>query len=100
MKIRFTIKADRRVNLVDRWWRENRPDSPELFKQELARAQEQLLTNPHSGSPHLRVRGYLFRRVLMPHTRQWLYYRVIEGRQVIVVHTVWGAQRGRNPALP
>ena len=100
MIIRFTVRAQRRVDFVDRWWREHRPEAPDLFKDELAAAQRQLMANPHIGALHCRVRGELFRRLLLKETRQWLYYRVNADRNWIVIHTVWGAQRGRDPALP
>jgi plasmid stabilization system protein ParE len=99
VKIRFTVRADQRVQIVDRWWRKHRREAPDLFKEELAAAQLQLVTSPYSGTPHLRVRGRLFRRLLLPKTRQWLYYRVIEKSEVITIYTVWGAQRGRDPKL-
>ena len=56
MIIRFTVRAQRRAEGVDRWWRKHRPEAPEAFKQELQTAQEQLLTNPHSGNIHCRER--------------------------------------------
>lgn len=36
--------------------------------------------------------------VLLKKTRQWLYYSV-ENDDQIIVHTVWGAQRGSDPEL-
>lgn len=99
MKLRFTAQAERRAGLVDRWWRQNRPEAPDLFKPELGEVQQHVLANPHAGTPHLRVRDRLFRRVLLPRTRQWMYYRVVDEQELIVIHAVWGAQRGRDPKL-
>ncbi len=45
------------------------------------------------------IRGRQFRRLLLPRTEQWLYYAVRPKQQLIVVQTLWGARRGRDPNL-
>ncbi len=44
MKVVFSRRADRDVDRVDAWWRQNRPYAPELFEHELADAVSRLET--------------------------------------------------------
>lgn len=98
MNIFFTPRARARVRGIDAWWREHRPEAPNLFDEELEAAQLHIATESHLSSPWRVVGGMLIRRVLLEKTRQWLYYSV-EGDDQIIVHTVWGAQRGSEPEL-
>lgn len=43
--------------------------------------------------------GKQLRKLLLPRTEQWLYYAVRPKEQLIVVQTLWGARRGRDPKL-
>jgi hypothetical protein len=40
-----------------------------------------------------------FRRVLMPKTKNHIYFEMDETRGLIIVHALWGAPRGRGPQL-
>lgn len=42
-------QAERQIRTVDRWWRENRLASPELFAEELASALDTIATHPGVG---------------------------------------------------
>ena len=99
MKIRFSPRARRRVNVVDTWWRENRRGAPTLFADELAEAIERLKVQPTLGTEYEQVAGSVIRRVLLPKSAQHLYYAVDLENDVIVIHTIWGARRGRGPQL-
>jgi hypothetical protein len=59
------------------WWRRHRPAAPDLFEQEDVDVE--------------------VRRVLLPRTRNHIYYSVTATE--VVVHTVWGAPQGRGPIL-
>jgi hypothetical protein len=98
VSIFFTPRARTRVREISAWWRANRPEAPNLFDEELEAAQLHIVTEAHLSSPWRVVRGMLIRRVLLEKTRQWLYYSV-ESDSQIIVHTVWGAQRGSEPEL-
>jgi len=37
VKIKLTKRAERRIEIVDQWWRTNRLEAPELLKQERQR---------------------------------------------------------------
>lgn len=99
MKIVFTVRGSRRALVVDTWWRENRLDNPELFQSELEYAKRRLLENPHVGRPYKKIRGKLFRQLLLRRCQQWVFYRVLEDEELVVIHSVWGTQRGKEPQL-
>lgn len=98
MKVKVTKRAQRRIEIVDRFWRKNRLEAPDLLKQELATAEARLLEDPYAGTACM-VRGKKYLRLLLPKTEQWLYYTVYSEWGLIVVQTIWGARRGRDPKL-
>jgi len=99
MKVALSPRARREANRCDAWWRANRQDSPDLFEQELLRALSQVATAPRSGTPYSTTGGRQCRRVLMPRTQNYVYYRVVEPAEVVRVLSVWSAVRGRGPTL-
>jgi hypothetical protein len=98
VKVKITKRAEKRIEIVDRFWRKNRLEAPDLLKEELAAAEACLLEDPHAGTPCM-MRGKRYLRLLIPNTEQWLYYKVRPQRNLIVVQTIWGARRGRDPKL-
>jgi len=95
VKIKLTKRAERRIEIVDQYWRANRREAPDLLKQELSSARLRLAQDPYAGTAIV-VGGKQLRRLLLPRTEQWLYYAV-RHNQLIVVQTLWGARRGRDP---
>ena len=91
-----TPEADRHIRELDRWWRENREKSPDLFTEELAAAFEAIGSAPNAGK---RYRHALkdVRRFLMRSTRNHVYY--VELEQQVLVLAVWGAIKERGPML-
>jgi plasmid stabilization system protein ParE len=98
VKIKVTRRAEKRIEIVDRYWRQNRLDAPDLLKQELLAAVVRLSEDPHAGKACV-INGKDYRRLLLPRTEQWLYYKVRHKQDLIVVQTIWGARRGREPKL-
>lgn len=98
MKIKLTRRAERRIEIVDQYWRQHRLEAPDLLKQELNGARLLLAQDPYAGAAIV-VGGRQLRRLLLPRTEQWLYYGVRPKQQLIVVHTLWGARRGREPKI-
>jgi hypothetical protein len=98
VKVKVTKRAERRIGVVDRFWRTKRPEAPDLLKEELAAAEARLVEDPHAGVVCV-IRGKKYLRLLLPRTEQWLYYKVRSQQGVIVVQTIWGARRGRDPNL-
>jgi hypothetical protein len=50
LPVRTTPEADAQIRTIDKWWRENRTASPNLFAAELAAALD--LLAPHIGRPY------------------------------------------------
>ena len=98
MNIKITKRAERRIEIVDRYWRTKRLEAPDLLKQELSSARLLLMQDAYIGGACV-IGGRQFRRLLLPRTEQWLYYAVRPKQQLIVIQTLWGARRGRGPTL-
>ncbi len=96
MKLVLLDEAQRQFENEDAWWRENR-DSQELFIEEFAKTLEQILTMPETGQRYRRARGKLIQRVLMKTTRCHVYYLKDRERDLVEIHSVWGARRRRGP---
>ena len=99
MKLRFTPRARRRAKIVATWWRAHRSNAPLLFAEELTWAKRELLSRPHLAPVYATVRGKIVRRLLLPKTEQHVYYSIDETARLVIIHTVWGARRGRGPKL-
>jgi hypothetical protein len=67
--------------------------------EELAWAQREMLSRPHLAPRYDTASGKVFRRLLLPTTEQHVYYTVDKAAELVIVHTVWGARRGRGPKL-
>jgi len=99
VKLFFTPEAERQAAEMDAWWREHRPGARDLFARELAEARELIAATPTAGTKYTTMSGRPFRRVLMPRTRNHVYFEVDEVQGIIVIHALWGAPRGRGPKL-
>jgi plasmid stabilization system protein ParE len=99
MRLVFTPEAERQTNEMDTWWREHRPQAGDLFARELADVRELITSTPSIGSKYTTRNGKVARRVLMPRTRNHVYFQVDESTQTVHVLAVWGAPRGRGPRL-
>ena len=97
MKFRLTPRALSEAERMQSWWREDRPDSPALFDDELADAIDRICTKPGIGTLFPASVGPTVRRVLMPTTQNHVYYAVRENE--VVVLSVWGVPRERGPKL-
>lgn len=99
MNIRISERARRRIRAEDEWWRLNRSDAPDLFKQELADAFDRILRAPRVRRVYATIEGAPIWRVLMPVTEQHVYFSIDEKADEVVIETVWGARRKRGPRL-
>jgi plasmid stabilization system protein ParE len=98
MKVRLTPRAAAEAGRADSWWRTNRPAAPELFDRELDATLRSLAASSTLGSAYAGANlDVPVRRVLLPKTRNHLYYTV--EADAVVVLLVWGARRGRGPRL-
>jgi len=98
VKLELAPRALRDAERHARWWRENRPRARSLFDDELRAALDQIRFSPDVGILYQAMPGREHRRVLMPKTRYHVYYR-LTGPDRIRVVAIWGAIRGRGPAL-
>jgi plasmid stabilization system protein ParE len=98
MRLRLTPRALADAKRMKTWWRRYRSKAEDLFEQELDGALERIVTMPNVGSVYEQEgRDVEVRRLLMPKTRNHVYYAVTATE--IVVLTVWGAPKGRGPKL-
>lgn len=98
VQIVLLAEAQRRFEAEDAWWREHR-DSRDLFVDEFEQTLELLRTTPEVGQTYRRARGKLIQRVLMKKIRCHVYYFHDRERDLVEVHTVWSAVKGRGPTL-
>ncbi len=99
MKLVFTPEAERQATEMDSWWREHRPAARDLFARELAEATTRIAALPSAGVTYTTQSGRSARRVLLPKTRNYVFYEVREAEELIIVLAVWGGPKGRGPAL-
>ncbi|HEU4410208.1 MAG TPA: hypothetical protein VFS43_33440 [Polyangiaceae bacterium] len=82
----------------DGWWREHR-DAQSLFAEEFERTLRHLSTVPGAGQRYRLTRGKLIQRWLMKKTGCHVYYHHDRERELVEIHAIWGARRGRGPRL-
>ena len=99
MRVVFTLEADEQADAMDVWWRSNRPDARDLFANELAQAVTLLAEFPSLGSKYRTRSGRELQRLLLPRTKNHIYFEVWSKEELVVIHSVWGAPRGREPVL-
>ena len=94
--VRFTPEAAAQAEATDRWWRQNRPGSGDLFANELLGATDLIARAPGTGRayPSRALPGV---RVALHRTRFHVYYVPREDSVTIVA--VWSAVRGQGPSF-
>jgi len=90
-------RARRQAATMQRWWVANREAAPTMFRDELARVIGLLQENPELG---IGVKGREIRRLLLPDTEQFVYYRVRPRAKRIEVVALWGVAREFGPPMP
>jgi hypothetical protein len=98
MRLEVAKRAQREAKRLAQWWLDNREKAPELFEQELVAAYEFILRESALGQTYLISRGRRVQRVLMPGTKNHVYY-CRESADLVRVVSIWGAVRGRGPKL-
>jgi plasmid stabilization system protein ParE len=94
-----TPEADEQADRIDDWWRENRDKAPHLFREELEQALQLLAIAPDAGLRYRRHGIPGLRRLVLPKTRQHVYYVHDEPRGTVLVLAVWGAIKRRGPPI-
>lgn len=98
-KVVLAEDARQQVATIQAWWKANRPSNPRLFRQELQAAVDRLSVFPNAGAPYGASPIEGVRRLLLPRTQHYLYYRVDAGKATVHVVAVWHLARGKGPAL-
>ncbi len=92
MRVYFTPDAKAAIREKRAWWQANRDKAPALFLEELRAVLVKLRTGADDERQRYRVsRGQLVWRILMPKTKNHIYYRVDSAAQQIDVLLVWNA---------
>jgi hypothetical protein len=99
VKLRVAQRALVEGERATRWWRSNRPSAPSLFEDELDAALAFVRASPALGSLFGTRRERQVRRVLLPRTQYYLYYRFDRGDDHALILSIWSAVRGRGPRL-
>lgn len=102
MKVKLAPRALYRARIIKTWWRDHRPGTEKLFEQELEHLTSKLRSMSSRsplGTVHGISHGAAIRRVLLPKTEQHVYYSIDEANDIVIIHTIWGARRGRSPRL-
>ena len=100
MRVRFTPEARLSVREKRAWWEQHREKAPELFIEELSAIVSKLRDGTDSERHEYGARGgRIVWRILMPKTRNHVYYRVDEAREEVEVLLIWNAIAGRMPEM-
>jgi len=98
-RIELTATARSQLRRALAWWRENRPESPNLLAVEMRGAVGALREAPGIGASHPR-RGFPgLRKVVLPRSRRAIFYEVDLERRLVQILAVWGTARGKGPPL-
>ena len=96
MKLKVAKPAERQIERIGAWWRENRDKAPELFADELETAKTFLVNTPLLGIQHGWRKGRIIRKIVLPKTKVKLFYWVDEKAEIVNVISAWGGKRGRD----
>lgn len=100
MRVRFTPEARDAVRTKRAWWEEHRSKAPTLFVEELAAAVTKLRAGSDQERQQYAVRGgRIIWRLLMPKTRNHLYYRVDDDTDSVEILLIWNAIAAKAPVL-
>lgn len=98
MRVRFTPEARLAVREKRTWWEQHRDKAPRLFVEELATVVAKLRHGADDERQQYAARGgRIIWRVLMPKTRNHVYYRLDEAAKEVEILLVWNAVAGTRP---
>ena len=98
MRARFTPEARSAVREKRAWWQEHREKAPRLFVEELATIVAKLRAGEDEERQQFAARGgRIIWRILMPKTRNHIYYRVNDAGGEVEILLVWNAVAGSTP---
>jgi plasmid stabilization system protein ParE len=95
----FSRSADAQIEMIEAWWRENRPAAPEMFSRELEAVVRLLEISPLIGKAYPDAPVPEVRRLLIGRSRYHVYWKVDAASHAVTVLAVWHARRGSGPRL-
>jgi hypothetical protein len=98
VRLRTTLTADEQARNADAWWRDNRREAPNLFREELEKVGELLAVSPRLGVPYAHRTMAGVRRLVLPRTRYHLDYTFDPVENEILL-AVWSTLRSAPPPL-
>jgi plasmid stabilization system protein ParE len=100
VRVRFTPEARLAVREKRVWWKQHREKAPRLFVEELAAVVAKLRDGADKERQQYAARsGRIIWRLLMPKTRNHVYYRVNEAAGDVEILVVWNAVADATPDL-
>ena len=99
LDIEVSDLAKVQIVAAERWWRVNRPGTPNAIREELERASALISFQPGIGA---RARNLSLAGVRLLHlarVRHDLYYRVAGDLPRVEILSFWHAHRGGHPPL-
>ena len=96
-RLRVVPVAERHVRDAAKWWLDNRPAAPALFRTELAAAFDLISAQPDIAPLAQEVHVPDVRRFYLSRIRYYLYYR--HRGDLVEVLALWHASRGSSPNL-
>ena len=97
--VQIVDEAEAQARAIDAWWTENRRAAPSLFARELANAVALLGAAPGAGERFRRSAIPGVRRLVLPRTRNVLYYVHDHKNDIVYILAIWGGPRGNDPTL-
>ena len=100
MRVRFTPEARLAVREKRAWWEMHREKAPRLFIEELAAVVAKLRAGADKERHEYVARGgRIIWRIMMPKTRNHIYYRVDHSAGETEILLVWNAVGSAGPDL-
>ncbi len=97
--VRIVDEAELQAREIDAWWTENRLAAPALFAKEFSNAVRLLGVAPGAGERFRRSTIPGVRRLVLPRTRNLVFYLFDRANDVVWILAVWGGPRGSDPPL-
>ncbi len=97
--VEVTALAAQHIRRAEDWWRSNRPSVPNAVREDLEQALSLLVTQPRIGPIARNVKLTGVRRVYLARIKYDLYYREIEGSDIVQVLALWHSRRGVAPPI-
>lgn len=94
-----TPDAEAQIMYLGNWWRQNRSDAPDLFKQRLERAWRFIEISPGIGQLYPYPAIPNVRRIRIKDTPYHVYYVVNQNKREVTVLAVWSGTREEGPPL-